>query len=176
VCVPYPFARTSGRRAVSAVSLFYYEADKQNHLARSRGRGVPKTHCYTLDFGSYGYWDMGLGLGSISCAREERICTATPRVLRTLSRSSILSLSRWLRPWETHTQCTLCIYRCGELNRFPIRFGNSSRQRATVAVFEFIANSALARCATVSVVGSCYLVLSKLKFSRLWLKRKMLDI
>jgi len=109
VCVPYPFARTSGRRAVSAVSLFYYEADKQNHLARSRGRGVPKTHCYTLDFGSYGYWDMGLGLGSISCAREERICTATPRVLRTLSRSSILSLEMTPPLGNTHTVYTVYI-------------------------------------------------------------------
>jgi len=59
VCVPYPFARTSGRRAVSAVSLFYYEADKQTtwpgvEVGVSR---KPIVTLWTSDRMGIGIWD-----------------------------------------------------------------------------------------------------------------------
>jgi len=142
-------SRTSGRRAVSAVSLFYYDADKQAALAGVGASQIPIVVLWIPD-----RRDSVSEVHVLSRAVPERK-GQPPRESCALSRAlAMLSRADSAPLVHTHTECALCIYRCGELNRFPIRFGNSSRQRATVAAFEFIANSALARCATVSVVGS----------------------
>lgn len=111
-------ARTAEQRAVSAVSLFYYAADKQSTwlglgpIVRASGLRITVRR-------------TGLGLGVRSL-----------RVLRTLSRSPASSLERpalWAEqtpPLEAHTHSgTVHIYRCGELDRFPIRFGNLNPDR-----------------------------------------------
>jgi len=109
VCVPYPFARTSGRRAVSAVSLFYYEADKQTtwpgvEVGVSR---KPIVTLWTSDRMGIGIWDWDWEVYPVL---EKSGFALPPRESCALSPALQSSLYRDDSAPGKHTHSVHCVY------------------------------------------------------------------